>query len=217
MGRPALQPDEISEFRDRLCDAALELFAEHGYDGFTLRALGDALDCSPTTPYRYFRDKGDIFSAVCARAFAELCSAQEAARIGVRDEWDGIRAQGRSYVAFSRANPHAYRVMFDLRETSRTRDLLEREGQLEPVRRSWALLRAAFVTAADAGELSGDPERLAFSFWASIHGVMSLELSGHLFVPVSGDELVGDIFERFERAYRPTRAATSSNRPGVPS
>ena len=203
MGRPALQPDEISEFRDRLCDAALRIFAERGYEGFTLRALGTALDCSPTTPYRYFENKADIYQAVCARAFGELCAEQEAARQDVRNPWDGIRGQGRSYVAFSRAHPHAYRVMFDLRDIEETRVLIEGQGHVEPVRRSWLLLLEAFENAKAAGELDGDPQRLAFSFWASIHGVMSLELRGLLFVAVSGDELVDDIFERFERAYRP--------------
>ena len=203
MGRPALQPDEISDFRDRLCVAALELFAEHGYEGFTLRALGDALDCSPTTPYRYFQDKADIYEAVCARAFEELCTAQEAGRRSVRERpgsWEAIRAQGLSYVAFARANPHAYRVMFDLR-TEHHGNIHEGDLHLEPVARSWRLLLESFECAHDAGLIDGDPKRLAFSFWASLHGVMSLELSGRLFVDVPADQLVTDVFERFERAY----------------
>ena len=203
VGRPALQPDEISDFRDRLCDAALEIFAERGYEGFTLRALGQALGCSPTTPYRYFESKGDIYQAVCARAFETLVAFQTEAAQKVPDAWEGIRRQGRSYVAFTRANAHAYRVMFDLRDVQEMRDLHQQHGYVDPVRRSWHLLLGAFENAKKAGELDGDPERLAFEFWASIHGVMSLELQGHLFIPVSGDELVADIFERFERAYRP--------------
>ena len=203
MGRQALQPDEITEFRDRLCDAALRLFAEHGYEGFTLRALGGALGCSPTTPYRYFRNKQDIFEAVCARAFEDLCAAQEQGRDGAMGTWDGIRAQGHSYVAFSRANPQAYRVMFDLRSAREGHPLIEDEAHTAPIWRSWELLLEAFEHASEAGELRGDPRRLAFSFWASLHGVMSLELSGRLFIAVAADALVSDVFERFERAYRP--------------
>lgn len=202
MGRPALQPDEISEFRDRLCGAALQLFAEHGYEGFTLRALGQALGCSATTPYRYFADKADIYAAVCARAFEDLCAVQEAGRDAVigGNAWDGIRAQGRSYVAFARANPHAYRVMFDLRSENHG-DLREADLHLEPVARSWRLLLESFESAHRSGVIDGDPKRLAFSFWASLHGVMSLELSGRLFAEVPADSLVTDVFDRFERAY----------------
>lgn len=208
MGRPALQPNEINEFRDRLCEAALELFAEKGYQGFTLRALGKALGCSSTTPYRYFADKADIYKAVCARGFEDLCAAQEAGRDAVvgDDAWDGIRAQGRSYVEFARANPHAYRVMFDLR-MERERDLRDDELPLEPLARSWRLLLESFETAHRAGVIDGDPKRLALSFWASLHGVMSLDFSGRLFVDVPADHLVTDVFDRFERAYSIPTAA----------
>ncbi len=203
MGRPALQPEEIDAFRERLCEAALRLFAEHGYEGFTLRALGDALDCSAATPYRYFRNKADIFAAVCGRAFDALCDAQAEAHERAHGVWDGIRQQGLAYVAFTRAHPHAYRVMFDVRDVAETRELAQRPVYVEPVRRSWRLLHGAFADASEAGELRGDPKRLAFSYWASIHGVMSLELAGHLFIDASGDDLVADVFERFERACRP--------------
>ena len=200
MGRPALQPDEISEFRDRLCDAALDLFAEHGYEGFTLRALGQALGCSRGTPYRYFRDKAEIFDAVCARAFEDLCESQERGRAAAGDAWDGIRAQGRSYVAFARAHPHAYRVMFDLR-VERSPGPMDGERHIEPVARSWQLLLESFEAAERAGVLDGDPKRLALSFWASIHGVVSLELAGRIFADVPADRLVSDVFDHFERAY----------------
>ncbi|MDJ0787041.1 MAG: TetR/AcrR family transcriptional regulator [Myxococcota bacterium] len=206
MGRPALHPDEIHEFRERLCDAALRLFAERGYAGFTLRALGSELDCSPATPYRYFRNKADIFEAVCARAFEDLCAAQEVGRSEALGGWEGIRAQGRSYVAFARSHPHAYRVMFDLRKDDRQERTVEL--YLEPVARSWEMLLEAFELTGRAGRLDGDPKRLAFSFWASLHGVMSLELSGRIFAELPPDQLVADVFDRFERAYRIEPRAT---------
>jgi AcrR family transcriptional regulator len=217
MGRPALQPDEISAFRDRLCDAALTLFATRGYDGFTLRALGDALDCSPATPYRYFESKTEIFIAVCERAFEALCEAQHEASLGVRDPWDGIRRQGLAYVGFTRAHPHAYRVMFDLRDVEETRALGRGNRPLEPIERSWRMLLGAFERAHDAGVLDGDPERLALSFWASIHGVMSLDLGGRLFTGTDTDALISDIFDRFERAYRPARVSAAPTAQGEPS
>ncbi len=199
MGRPALQPEQISEFRERLCDAALELFAERGYDGFTLRALGRAVGCSPTTPYRYFENKEAIFDAVCGRAFEDLCANQEAAHASARSAWEAIRGQGRAYLQFARRHPHTYRAMFDLRGTSARKT--QARNAPEPVTRSWKLLVAAFERARDAGELDGDPARLAHSFWASMHGAVSLELAGRIFLPMSADELASDAFAHFERAY----------------
>src|SRR6516164_8295321 len=78
MPRP-LSPPEIAEFRDRLCEAATHLFAAHGRDGFTLRALAAQLGVSPMTPYRYFKDKDEILAAVRARAFDRFAEALERA------------------------------------------------------------------------------------------------------------------------------------------
>ena len=68
MGRHALREDEIAEFRARLVEVATHLFARRGYEGVTLRAISEAMDCSPMTPYRYFRGKEGIFAAVRAAA-----------------------------------------------------------------------------------------------------------------------------------------------------
>lgn len=204
MGRPALKPDEIHEFRERLCDAALTIFAAEGYEGFTLRALGDALGCSATTPYRYFRNKADIFAAVCARAFEGLCAAQEEAARLKAPPWDRIRAQGRAYVAFARANPNAYRVMLNLEGAHEGLDAEDRDAYRAPVWRSWQLLLDRFSEAADAGLLDGDPARVAHAFWASIHGVMALELGNRIIAGLSADDVLDEVIERFERAYLPS-------------
>ena len=78
MARPALRQHEIDRFRERLCQVATRRFAKQGYAGVSLRGLAGELGCSATTPYRYFRDKDEIFAAVRARAFARLADASEA-------------------------------------------------------------------------------------------------------------------------------------------
>jgi AcrR family transcriptional regulator len=204
MGRPALKPDEIHEFRERLCDAALTIFADEGYDGFTLRALGDAVGCSPTTPYRYFASKAEIFAGVCSRAFESLCDAQEQAAAKGGEPWDRVRAQGRAYVGWARGNPSAYRVMFNLEGAHEALDPRDRESHSAPISRSWELLLQSFVAAADAGLLDGDPATVAHSFWASIHGVMALELADRMIAGLSSDTVLDEVIGRFERAYTPT-------------
>ena len=67
-----LSADEIQAFRADLCAAATRRFAEAGYGGVTLRGLAAELGVSPMTPYRYFRNKEDIFGAVRDAAFERL-------------------------------------------------------------------------------------------------------------------------------------------------
>ena len=43
MPRVALRPADIAAFRGRVVDAAIKLFARHGYDAVTMRALAAEL------------------------------------------------------------------------------------------------------------------------------------------------------------------------------
>ena len=77
MPRAALSETELEAFRDVLCKSAVRLFAEHGYQGVTMRALAADLGCSPMTPYRYFKNKAEIFAAVQTAAFDRFANALE--------------------------------------------------------------------------------------------------------------------------------------------
>lgn len=46
--------------RDRLQQAALELFAEHGYDGVTVKEISDRAGLTERTFFRYFADKREV-------------------------------------------------------------------------------------------------------------------------------------------------------------
>lgn len=114
MPRPALRDDQIEAFRRRLCDVATRRFAEQGVAGVSLRGLADELGCSRATPYRYFRDKDEILAVVRAQAFSDLAAACNEAGARESDAERRLAAIGRAYLRFSREEPHAYRVAFEL-------------------------------------------------------------------------------------------------------
>jgi AcrR family transcriptional regulator len=61
--------------RRALVDAALELFAEHGYDQTTIAAITAAAEVAPRTFFSYFRSKDDLL-------FADFDNALELMRAG---------------------------------------------------------------------------------------------------------------------------------------
>jgi AcrR family transcriptional regulator len=178
MPRAALSKQDIDSFREQLCAVAARRFAEHGFAGVTLRGLATELGCSPMTPYRYFRDKGAIFAAVRAAAFARFADAEDAClrAHASADPLARLRALATTYVAFAEAKPDAYRIMFELTQPLATdHPELEREGL-----RAWEPLRAVVAAGIDAGLLAGDPDTLAHVFWAALHGAVALHLAGKL-------------------------------------
>lgn len=211
MPRASLTPEAIEAFRDALCRVATRRFAEEGYAGVTLRALAAELGCSPMTPYRYFRDKRDIFAAVRAAAFRRFADAQEAAAAGEGDPLARLAALYRAYVRFALEEPHAYRIMFELHQPDAPSAAPELEKQ---ERRAWQALRDAVGEAVSAGVLrGGDPEVLAHVFWASVHGLVALHLAGKLKLGVDFAAVEGPLLETLFRGALAAPRSPSDSRP----
>jgi AcrR family transcriptional regulator len=176
MPRAALTDEAITAFREELCAVATRRFAESGHAGVTLRGLAKELGVSPMTPYRYFRDKDEIFETVRAAGFARFATSQERAFAEASDPTDRLRRLAFAYVDFARQEPDAYRIMFEMLDPSdHERQLLAKEQE-----RSWGPLRRAVNEAIAAGEMAGDCTTVAHVFWAGLHGLVSLDLSSSL-------------------------------------
>ncbi|MGI8841076.1 MAG: TetR/AcrR family transcriptional regulator [Caulobacteraceae bacterium] len=183
-----LSDQDIAAFRDRLCDAAERLFAEHGTEAVTIRQLAAAIGVSPMTPYRYFKDKDAILASVRARGFDRHAEALE----GAYDETAGdplerAAAVAGAYVRFALENPEAYKLMFDVRQAGEADyPELVRAGS-----RSRATMTRHLRDLAAAGRLKGDPEFVGHLFWAALHGPLMLQLSGMLPPAFEARTLIG--------------------------
>jgi AcrR family transcriptional regulator len=185
MGRAALSETDHAAFRHAMRDAATRLFAKHGASGVTLRRLAKELGISPMTPYRYFRDKAEIFDMVRAAAIEGFAVAQERAFAKERDPLRRLHAMGRAYLGYGLAYPDQYRIMFQLehrRGANRELAALDRRG--------WTPMRETVRACVDAGVFTGDPDELAHIYWAAMHGLVMLHLAGKLRLGLSLEALV---------------------------
>lgn len=171
-----LSNSEIKAFRERLCGVAEALFAERGAQAVTMRELARELDVSAMTPYRYFQDKDEILAAVRAAAFDRFAAALERAAAVKGSAVARANAVGRAYLDFAFNEPNAYKLMFDVNQPDSERfpDLV-RAGQR--ARRTMAGYTKQLVA---EGYLSGGPETLGKIFWAMVHGLVMLHLTGRL-------------------------------------
>lgn len=186
MPRTSLSEGELAAFRSRVIDAATALFAGTGYDGVTMRAIANEVGCSPMTPYRYFRDKDEIFAEVAAAAYRRFANAQADSITNIEDPGEKLTALGIAYVRFALIEPDAYRVMFELTQ-SLPADHAELQAQAH---RASMIMRDTVAAAVDAGVIQADPETAFHILWAGLHGVISLHLAGKLQFGRTVDELI---------------------------
>ena len=111
MGITERREREREEVRQKILDAARELFESEGYDNVTMRRIAEAIEYSPTTIYLHFEDKDDLVRALCNEDFGRLLEALSLIP-PAPDPVEPIRQLGRAYVGFAVDNPNHFRFMF---------------------------------------------------------------------------------------------------------
>ena len=172
---PAFLSDiEIREFRLRLCAEAERQFATCGVDAVSMRSLAKALGCSPTTPYRYFKNKGEILAGVRASILDRVSASLEATQAGQPDAIAWARAHTKVFVDFAFNEPNAYRLVFDLYQADEATFPEMARANARSVKVSAGYVERLIAE----GHLEGDPEHMGYLYFAALHGLIVLRMSG---------------------------------------
>jgi AcrR family transcriptional regulator len=194
--------------------------AAEGTAGVNLRSIAREMGMTAPALYRYFASRDDLVTALVIDAYDALADAMEAAvgAVGPGRHADRLRAAFGAFRAWGLAHPTEYALIFGspipgyvAPETTRPAgvrhtDLLGRlladayaDGALDPAR---IALRTPPALASQVEQLQRrrggpaiPPPVLAFGLgaWARVHGLVTLEVFGHL-APAVGDG--GALFEQ---------------------
>ena len=171
MGVKDRRQREKEDLRQRIVEAARELFLEEGYDRVTVRRIADAVEYAPGTIYLYFEDKDQIFLEICEASFGELVERFRA--LGEADDpLERVRAGLRAYIQYGIDNPQAYELLFVMK-TGVSEHRKDREGG-----KGHEALQY-LVSGVMEGQRRGlvrqdDPVHLALALWAAAHGITHL-------------------------------------------
>jgi AcrR family transcriptional regulator len=177
--------------RQRILDAARELFVQEGYEAVSMRRIAARIEYSPTAIYLHFPDKQSILTALCDETFEKLSTRLAAHFTQVTDPLARLRDGLRLYVEFGLAHPHHYTVSFLLKA---------RDVRPEPTagHRAFAFLQAAVAGAMATGAIrTGDVATTSQSLWAACHGLVALliTLPPDRFAFVPADRLIRHTIE----------------------
>jgi TetR/AcrR family transcriptional regulator len=99
--------------RERILDAALDLFSERSFEGATTREIARLAGVTQPLLNYHFRSKDELWRVAVDGLFAELSGALAARLDGLRgvDEVTTMRLLVREFVLFSASHPQVHRII----------------------------------------------------------------------------------------------------------
>lgn len=177
MGISDRKQKETEELRERVLDAAEDIFVKEGGQNVTMRRIASMVEYAPTVLYRLFTDKNDLMDHLIARGYGGVRRLYE--EVLDRDHRDPLQTLSgilEVYTDYALAHPNHYLMWF---ETSNIRleagGLKMSHGRLEfVVFQPWIDAIKACSRAGLFPEL--DEQGVFQVLWARLHGLISLRL-----------------------------------------
>lgn len=179
MGVKERRERERSETREKILDAARELFITEGYGGVSMRKVAEKIEYSPTAIYVHFADKDDLFYELCHEDFARLAQVFQSSAMPL-DPIARLRFIGKTYIDFGLHYPNHYKLMFMTAHPPVEPKEQDDEIQGNPELDAYAFLKLTVEQAIAAGRFRDelkDAELISQTLWAAVHGVVSLEIA----------------------------------------
>jgi len=180
MGIKERKEKHKEDLRQRILDAAKELFLKDGYDATSIRKIAEKIEFSPTTIYLYYKDKADIMYALHQEGFI-LLGTQFAVLQHVHEPFERLKAMGRVYMSFALNNPDFYELMFIMKEPIEFVKAHCHDEEWEEGEQAFGALIMTVNQCKEAGYFTRfDTTTFALNIWSLMHGLCSLKLQGHL-------------------------------------
>lgn len=179
-GRPKIHSD------DEILDAALEVFAVHGFDGTSLRSLNADLGLSHGTINQRFGTKEQLYAEAIDHGFGRLLAEINAIVSETSlpsDPFDELHVRFRAFMLASRRRPHLSRLINNVGvHPSATLSHIFKEF-IEPAMRP---TRALISKLADEGRLRPLSDRSVLMLLSGAIGAFSLRALSHKFDKIDG-------------------------------
>lgn len=177
---PARPSYHHGNLRQVLLDAGVALVRKVGPKGFTMREVARRAGVSHNAPYRHFRGKDELISAIAGQGFERLNDAMLREAAAGKTGVECLELCGRAYVSFALRWPGHFTAMFDLAPLPGEARLAAESG-VSPGDKAFQTLVGVVVQCQNEKAFPArDPLAFALIAWSVVHGVAKLAVSGHL-------------------------------------
>jgi AcrR family transcriptional regulator len=156
--------------REQILEAALSIAHTEGWQGVTMRKIGDRIEYTHAAIYAYFSTKEELLLALAQGGNQQLYSELEAARIAAPEPREALISLAAAYWRFARQHPELYQVIHGLG------GLPLRHPNTEADERRVAEPVVAVIVAL-LGDIDDVEVKVAL-LWSTIHGLITLTMAG---------------------------------------
>lgn len=171
--------------RDRILDTARELMISDGYRNLSMRKIARRIGVSATSIYLHFDHKDHLLHSLMEEAIDRLNGKLEEAAGLSDDPAERLENVARAYIRFSLEHPYQYQIIYAVRSEEMSRYPREK---FRRARRGYELLEEIIDEGTRQDLFDEDNPRIAaYSFWAQLHGLMSVVHSRRLDTRIDRD------------------------------
>lgn len=192
------------DLKNALIAAGVQLLANEGVEGLSLRKLARDVGVSHNAPYMHFADKEAVLAAIAEQGFrllGDVIAAGQAETGGAPIE-RRIALAARSYVNFALAHPSHLSVMFGNLSSTNYPDLARAASA------TFQMLIDIMRDGKRRNELGDfEAEHIALMIWTSAHGLSSLliaqKIPTYALMSVNEEDLIGLLTQMIYQGIKP--------------
>lgn len=207
--------EEKERRREEIIDAAEHVIAVQGYEAAKMEDIAREARVSRALVYTYFRDKIELYFAICERALTLLRGEFERAAAAHQRGYDQVAAIGRAYIAFAARHPTYFMalVRFETHSPDETSAGGTEGAVLAAGRCVHEVIVACLLRGVADGSIRkdlGDPMVMSLTLWSFSHGAIQIAQTKKAVFTQEGIA-VGDFLEHaIQMAMRALAPAKSS-------
>lgn len=173
-------PYHHGNLKEALLKTALEMIDREGLDAITLRDLTQRLGTSRTAVYRHFASKEVLILGVIEKGYEQLdLLFTPIFQNRTRSVAERFETMGRAYLDFAVEHPNLYRLLFGEKFRREREEICDYKNETQ-ANGLYALIGLLLEAQEEGIVARENPMVQAATVWASIHGLASLLIDGHL-------------------------------------